>query len=118
METKSQNLIGFFRAAAVFVLGLSALWLFPLSRLSMFPYDLLAMKDSQHGWHHVLSHPQATMLAVLQWTVATAIFAALARKARFVLLAPLALGAFTFFTVATHFAIHSLGMDLYRDLWH
>jgi hypothetical protein len=109
---------GFFPAAAVFATGLLVAWLLPLSRMLMFPYELLAARDGAQQLHHLLTHEQALRLAFLQWGSATVVFGALAKREQPVLLAPLTLAAFMFVALAMHATVAWLGMGFYRDLWH
>ncbi len=114
------NRAGYLRAAAVFAIGVGVMWLFPLSRFVMFPYDLLAMKDAAGHWRHLLVHRDALALGCLQWSLAALIFAVLARKERTALLPPLALAGFTLVTIVMDVGVRLLGMDFYLNLniWH
>ena len=120
----------FVRAGMAFVLCVGVAHLIPV--LNMFcvcPWGLLAVKTVENSpwgvgkpplvhWHNILSYRSAVLIDILEWCVATAAFAYLARKANVLALAFLAPLGILVVIILVQLGVRVCGMNFYWDLWH
>lgn len=100
--------------AALVLLGcIVAVHLVPLHG---FPWPLLSEK--QNGRYvNILSSREAWLFDVVQWGLATGVFALAARRVRAAWLVPLACVVVVAVLVAVHVAVRMSGRDFYWVIW-